>query len=113
MKKVLFIGLFLIFGAISSNAQQKLPPDQKFEYFLDIQGVSGKVDIEAIENSVVGKPGVSFFQSNKQNHKYFILRTSVPFTQAQCEALVNHGPYMLVDFAVDTKQKEALVKRKR
>jgi hypothetical protein len=113
MKKVLFISIILFFVAIDLNAQQKLPQDQKYEYFLDIQGVSSKTDIAAIENNVVGKPGVSFFQVNKQNSKFFILRSSIVLTQAQCEAWINHGPYMLIEFATDPKQKEELVRRKR
>jgi len=100
-----------MFGVFKVNAQQ-LPPDQKYEYILDISGATSKADIADLESNMLAKPGVSFFESDV-NHKYFTMRTSVPLTLEQCETWVNNGRFSLIEFAVDIKQKENLLRRKR
>jgi hypothetical protein len=113
MKRVLITVLFFIAltATKQTKAQQHLPADQKYEYFILIQATTSKADIGAIESSFRGKPGVAFFQLNKRNHKYYILRSSVPVTQAQCAAWINNSAYPILEFASDPRQKELLVKR--
>jgi hypothetical protein len=113
MKKLLIA--ILLFTGFNLKAQVRpgLPADQKYEYFLNIHGVSGKPDIKVIETSFRGKAGVTFFQTNKQDHKYFILRSSTPITQQQVEGWLNGTSYTLADFAADEKTKEELIKRLR
>src|SRR5438093_10002210 len=107
MKKSLFIiPLFAFFISLQANAQEKRPADQKYEYFLLIQGVNSKADIAAIESNFRARPGVTYFESNKKTHKYFVLRSSVPISQASIEGWLNNPSYKLIQFADDVRSKE-------
>jgi len=113
MKKLLTA--LVLFTAFSVKAQVRpgLPADQKYEYYLHVQGVNGKSDIGTIEGKVRGKSGVTFFEASRTANKYFILRSSVPMNQAQVAAFLNGTSYTILEFATDPKQKEDLVRRLR
>lgn len=113
MKKLITAILLFTTFSIKAQVHPGLPLDQKYEYLLNIQGVSGKSDIGVVESKIRGKAGVTFFEANRGNHKYFILRSSVPLTQSQVTAWLNSTSYTLLEFATDAKQKEDLVRRLR
>lgn len=103
--------IFLITFSLTVTAQEKRPVNQKFEYFLNIRGISSKTDIAAVESIFRSTPGVTYFETDKQTHKYFVLRTSRAFSQASVAGFLSNTTYTLATFAEDIASKESLVKQ--
>ena len=112
MRKFTIISVLLITFAFCAHAQEKRPTNQKFEYFLNIQGgTASKTDIAAVENLFHSKAVVTYFETNKISHKYFVMRSSVPVNKTTIEGWLSGTSYQLLGFAEDIRDKESLVKQ--
>ena len=109
MKQILIICIVTLLCSYNSKAQEKLPDDQKYEYFLLIKGANSKADIAVVASIFRSKAGVTYFETNKVSHKYFVLRSSLPIDKAACEAWLNIPQYNISIFAEDIQAKEDLV----
>lgn len=119
MHKCLFLVLFFIaLQPCELRAQQRgsAPTSTAVihEYYIYISGVNTRADVENLENTIPKKDGVTYFMAYRRPALYYLLKSTIPVSQAQFNSWVNTDLYKVEFYGegIYSKEKAIVVGKK-
>lgn len=94
----LFIGAYFNSNAQSSSKSKTIVGAEVHEYYLYLDSVNTKDDVETVEALIRSHKEVTFFLGNKFPVRYFLLKTNKPITQKDFTNWIKTTQYKLFAF---------------